>query len=127
MSQSAEPAAEAPKNILRERYLCLIGGELVPASTGRTFAIINPATGEKLADVPSCDEHDVHRAVTAAQSAFASWKKLTPVERAAYCRRFAERLRARVEVYAMLDALDLGSPLRAMRKDVASAAGLIDY
>ena len=127
MSQSAEPAAEAPKNILRERYLCLIGGELVPASTGRTFAIINPATGEKLADVPACDEHDVHRAVLAAQQAFLSWRKLTPVERAAYCRRFAERLRARVEVYAMLDALDLGSSLKAMRKDVASAAALIDY
>src|SRR3990172_6698418 len=120
-------ASTATSHILREQYLCLIGGELVRASSGRTFATTNPATGEKLADVPACDEHDVHRAVLAAQQAFLSWRKLTPVERAAYCRRFAERLRARVEVYAMLDALDLGSPLRAMRKDVASAAGLIDY
>ncbi|MBI4480345.1 MAG: aldehyde dehydrogenase family protein [Acidobacteria bacterium] len=127
MSQTAEPAPKPPKNILRERYLCLIGGELVPALSGRTSATINPATGEKLADVPACNADDVNRAVQAAHAAFASWKMLTPVERAAYCRRFVERLRERIETYATLDALDLGSPLQAMRKDVASAAALIDY
>lgn len=127
MSQTAEPATKAAASVLRERYHCLIGGELVPAVSGKTLVTINPATGEKLADVPACDAHDVHRAVLAAQNAFASWKKLTPVDRAAYLRRFAEQLRARAETYAMLDALDLGSPLQFMSKDVASAAALNDY
>ncbi|MBI3934791.1 MAG: aldehyde dehydrogenase family protein [Acidobacteria bacterium] len=127
MSQTMEPATRAGTQVLRDRYFCLIGGVMTPSGTGRTFTTMNPATGKKLADVPACDAADVNRAAEAAQAAFASWKKLTPVERAAYCRRFAERLRARSETYAMLDALDLGSPLQAMRKDVASAAALIDW
>ena len=67
--------------ILREKYLCLIGGELVPSHSGRSFASTNPATGEKLADVPACDAEDVSRAVEAAQAAYTSWKKLTPMKR----------------------------------------------
>ena len=127
MSQTTEPAARAGTSVVRERYHCLIGGELSAAASGNTFVTINPATGEKLADVPACDAHDVHRAVLAAHAAFATWRNLTPVERAVYLRRFAERLRARAESYAMLDARDLGSPLQFMRKDVASAAALNDY
>jgi acyl-CoA reductase-like NAD-dependent aldehyde dehydrogenase len=127
MSVSAELLARLPAVDLRNGCRCLIGGELVASQSGRTFASVNPATGEKLADIPACDQQDVGRAVAAAQQAFASWRKLTPVERAAYCRRFAERLRTRAETYAMLDALDLGSPLQAMRKDVASAAALLDW
>jgi len=122
-----KPAETSTASILRERYLCLIGGELAPSVSGETFVSINPATGEKLADVPACNADDVHRAAEAAHRAFTSWKGLTSVKRAAYCRRFAERLRARAATYAMLDALDLGSPLQAMRKDVASAAALIDW
>ena len=119
--------AKSPKSVLRDQYDCLIGGELVPSSSGKTFGTINPATGEKLADVPACDAEDVHRAIEAAHLAFGSWKNLTPLQRAGYCRRFAERLRVRVETYAMLDALDLGSPLRAMRKDVVAAAALNEW
>lgn len=127
MGQTVKSLTKSPTDVLRERYLCLINGELVQAGAGGTFASTNPATGEKLADVPACDADDVNRAVEAAHGAFASWKKLTPAERAACCRRFAERLRMRAEVYATLDALDLGSPLQAMRKDVASAAKSLDW
>jgi betaine-aldehyde dehydrogenase len=115
------------QRVLRDRYLCLIGGQFVAASGGKTLAALNPATGEKLADAPACDGNDVDRAVLAAQQAFASWRKLPPMERGAHCRRFAVRLRERAEAYALLDALNLGSPLQAMRKDVVSAAGLLDY
>src|SRR5215475_6329026 len=115
MTQTVEPAAKSgarptAKNaaeVLRERYLCMIGGEMVAAISGRTFPTLNPATGEKLADVPACGPEDVNRAVEAAHVAFPSWRKLTPRERAVYCRRFAEKFRARSETYAMLDTLDL--------------------
>ncbi|HWP85339.1 MAG TPA: aldehyde dehydrogenase family protein, partial [Terriglobia bacterium] len=127
MPQASPSLETVPQLLSAGEFRCLIGGALTPASSGRTFPTINPATQEKLADVPACDAVDVQNAVEAAQAAFASWKRLTPAERAAYCRRFAERLRARAETYALLDALDLGSPRRAMRNDVASAASLLDW
>src|SRR3972149_88687 len=104
MSQVIESAIKSA-SVLRSDYRCLIGGELVPAASGKTFAKHSPSTGEKLADVPDCDAGDVDRAVQAAQQAFAQWKRLTPTERGAYCRRFAQRLREKSETYAMLDAL----------------------
>jgi acyl-CoA reductase-like NAD-dependent aldehyde dehydrogenase len=127
MSLNQKLAEQSRGDVLRARYDCLIGGELAPAQSGRIFVSLNPATGEKLAEVPACGGEDVNRAVEAADDAFSSWKKMPAAERAACCRRFAERLRSRAETYALLDALDLGSPLQAMRKDVASAASLIDW
>ena len=76
MSQTAPPAAKSHTNVLREKFLCLVNGNLVPAESGKTFATTNPATGEKLAEVPACGAEDVSRAVEAAQAAYASWKKL---------------------------------------------------
>jgi acyl-CoA reductase-like NAD-dependent aldehyde dehydrogenase len=113
--------------MLRESYLCLIGGEWAAAESGKTFPTTNPATGEVLAEVPACDVHDVDHAVQAAEKAHFAWRRLTPPERAFYCRRFADRLRARADTYALLDALDGGNPLQMMRKDVSLAAALIDY
>lgn len=127
MSQIAEPAVGAHHPALREKYHCLIGGELVGSETGETFPSINPATGEKLADVPACKARDIDRAAQAAQKAFPAWRRLAPAERASYCRKFAERLRARKDVYAALDALDCGSPFSMMRVDVAGAAAQNDY
>ena len=127
MSQPSETAVKVPHSIVHKKYDCLIGGELVGAAGGKTFPTFNPATGEKLADVPDCQARDVDRAVEAARKAYPQWRRLTPPERAVYCRRFAERLRARAEVYATLDALDSGNSLQAMRSDVATAARMNDY
>ncbi|MBI4465508.1 MAG: aldehyde dehydrogenase family protein [Acidobacteria bacterium] len=127
MSQAMESAIKGGSTVLREKYGCLIAGELVSSEAGRTFSTFNPATGERLAEVPDCDECDVDRAVRAAHQAFFEWRKLTPTERGGFCRRFAEGLLARADVYAMLDALDGGNPVQAMRADVANAAKLLDY
>ena len=41
------------------RTEALIAGEFAPAASGATFATINPATGEHLAEIAACDEADV--------------------------------------------------------------------
>ncbi len=127
MSQLAETAVPSTQAVLRKNYYCLIGGELTGAASGKTVPTLNPATGERLADVPDCDEQDVHRAVEAAQKAYPAWRKLAPPERATYCRRFAQRLRARAEVYALLDALNGGNTIRSLRPDVEHAARMHEY
>lgn len=47
-----------------------INGEFVPASSGKTFAVSNPATEEVIAEVSEAEEIDIHRAVQAARRAF---------------------------------------------------------
>ncbi len=50
-----------------ERYENLVGGEWVGAADGATMEVLNPATGETIAKVPSCSAADVDRAVAAAK------------------------------------------------------------
>ena len=60
-----------------------IHGRFTPAHSGGTFETINPATGEVLAEVASCDAEDVDRAVVKAREAFerGAWSKMHPAER----------------------------------------------
>jgi hypothetical protein len=56
----------------------LVGGEFVEAEQGEWERIIDPATGEVIAEVPRCAEEDVDRAVEAASRAFDLWFETTP-------------------------------------------------
>src|SRR5690349_12155376 len=103
MKEATTEFTKAGTAVIRDDYRCLIGGKLVGASSGATVATHNPATGGKLADVPDCGPADVNRAVEAAHAACHGWRRLPPVERAAYIRKFAARLRERTETYAWID------------------------
>ena len=75
----------------------LIGGEWVPALSGKTLEIENPADGSIIAHVPDADEKDVDRAVRAAENGFKEWGRMTGVERATVLTRAAEILRDRLD------------------------------
>jgi betaine-aldehyde dehydrogenase len=65
-----------------KRQRMFVGGEFVEASSGETQAIVSPATGETLAEVPKASAGDVDRAVGAARRAFEeTWSDSTPSER----------------------------------------------
>ena len=55
-----------------------IAGAWVDAASGATDEVVNPATGEVIASVPSSDAVDVDAAVAAAKGASTSWRTLTP-------------------------------------------------
>src|SRR5215510_12016209 len=60
----------------------LINGQWVEAASGKTFASINPSTGETLAMVAEGDAEDINRAVVAARRAFEGpWSKFKPYDR----------------------------------------------
>lgn len=105
----------------------LIGGQIVPASSGKSDDAINPATGERLGKVPIGDAPDVDRAVAAANTAFADWRQVAPLERGAVLRRIADVLVENREELSRLDSLDNGSPLHEMQNDVAIAAYQLRY
>src|ERR1700692_518243 len=61
----------------------LINGKWVDAVSGKTFATINPATGETIAKVAEADAADVDKAVAAARAAFekGAWRKMSASQR----------------------------------------------
>lgn len=107
----------------------LIGGEWVPAQSGQTLASHNPATGEHLVDFARGQAEDVDRAVAAARAAFESgpWPRFSPTERQALLLRLADLVEANAEQLAMLDTLDMGSPIRHTRGSVAMLTDLLRY
>jgi betaine-aldehyde dehydrogenase len=93
-----------------------IDGQLVD-SDGESEAILNPATGEELAQAASSTPEDVDEAVAAARRAFASWSQTTPAERSQALLAMAERLEENGEELARLEALNAGKPLAAVTSD----------
>ena len=92
------------------RHQAFIDGAFVDAASGETFDCINPATNGVLAQVASCGEEDVNRAVAAARRAFdaGSWSRAAPGERKAVLLKLAELIRENLEEMALLDSLDMG-------------------
>ncbi|RBR25257.1 uncharacterized protein FIESC28_01992 [Fusarium coffeatum] len=89
----------------------LIDGELVEASDGNSFPLYDPATGEKVADVPEATKDDTNRAVAAAARAFPEWSALDPAKRGAYLKKLAALIREHTDELALLEAKSMGRPL----------------
>ena len=106
----------------------LIGGKWLEAASGSTFATINPATGETLAEVAEGDAEDVDRAVAAARAAFEGpWRKATPYDRQTALLRLAELVERHYDELASLDTLDMGAPLQRTRGMRQRAVGMLRY
>lgn len=106
-----------------------IDGAWTDGTGGRTWAITNPATGEHLADVAVAAAEDVDRAVRAARRAFdeGPWPQMDPLARGRMLHQLAERIRGRLEDFAMTDTLNVGKPIRDTRGfDVPCAADLFE-
>jgi 4-guanidinobutyraldehyde dehydrogenase / NAD-dependent aldehyde dehydrogenase len=94
-----------------------IDGRLVDAASGETFDCLSSRDGAKLADVASCDEEDVNRAVAAARSAFEDgrWRLMPPRERKKVLTRFAQLFEAHIDELAVLETLDMGKTITEAR------------
>ena len=60
-----------------------INGKWVNSLSGKTFATLNPATGQEICQIAEADAADIDLAVKAARKAFESgpWKKMSAAER----------------------------------------------
>jgi acyl-CoA reductase-like NAD-dependent aldehyde dehydrogenase len=108
----------------------LIDGQFVDPIEGGTFTVTNPATGEKLCEVPSATAADVDRAVKAARRAFESgpWSRMNPGERGKLLRRFSELLWERREEFALVESMNNGKTVReALRGDVGPGSATLSY
>jgi betaine-aldehyde dehydrogenase len=94
-----------------------IGSELVDPADGETEPILNPATGEVIANAPLSSAEDVDRAVKAARTAFDEWSVTTPGERAGMMLGLADAIEEHAEELAELEADNAGKPIAAFRED----------
>src|SRR3954452_22145055 len=94
-----------------------IDGAFVDAASSETLAVLNPATGEELAQEPVSSREDVDRAVAAARKAFGAWSKTTPAERQAALLKLADVIEEHADELADLEARNAGKPLQAFKDD----------
>ena len=94
----------------------LIGGRLTRGQ-GPTEAILDPATGAKIAAVPEAAPEQVNAAVEAAEQAFGAWAAMAPKDRAALLLRIADHLDSEAADYAALESQNTGKPLAAVLSD----------
>lgn len=91
------------------------------------FPVVNPATGETIAEVPMASAADLDAALDAADKGFKLWRA-TPVEqRAAVLKKAAALIRERAEAIATLLTLEQGKLLSEARAEVLSSAQIFDW
>ncbi|MGH8471183.1 MAG: aldehyde dehydrogenase family protein [Gammaproteobacteria bacterium] len=108
----------------------LIDGEWVPAASGKTFPVYNPATGEVIAQVAEGDREDIDRAVKAARRAFESgrWPAMSPSQRSKLIWRIGDSILDHLDEFAELESLDNGKPFAVAKvADVPLAADMFHY
>ena len=89
----------------------VVDGRLVQASSGETYDVVDPTTGEVYATAPRSGAQDVDDAYRAAAAAFESWGDSTPSERQRALLRIADALEARAREFVEVESRDTGKPL----------------
>ena len=108
-----------------------INNEFVPAVSGKRFPVINPATGEKIADVAEADAADIDKAVKAARAAFhkdSEWRRMDPSARGRLMHKYADLIERDRVYLASLESMDNGKPYKvAYVPDLSSVIDCFRY
>lgn len=128
MASVMSPAKESRVAVSATKLL--INNRWVPSESGKTFATVNPATGEEICQIAEADAADVEKAVKAARRAFehGPWRKLPASERGRMLHRLADLIEKHADELAALESLDNGKPVSiAKAVDVAATVGCFRY
>jgi aldehyde dehydrogenase (NAD+) len=106
-----------------------INGKSAPAVSGSTSPVLDPATNQPIARVPSGAKEDVDAAVESAQAAFEAptWHDLDPSKRGRLLWLLGQQVRDAFEELARLESLNVGKPLREAKGDIAYVYKLFEY
>jgi len=107
-----------------------IDGQFVDSVGGERFTVINPTTGNPLAEVSAGGGADIDLAVAAAKRSFGSrvWSRKAPRERMAVLANYARLIENNAERFSLLDTLCMGKPIRDMVSgDVPASATTFAY
>lgn len=105
----------------------LIGGSFASAADGKTFDVVDPATEEVIAQVPSAGPSDIDQALVAASSGLRSLKQLSAWDRSACLRQVSVLLRDWADDIARIMTREQGKPLAEARAEVLASADQFDW
>ena len=89
--------------------------------------VIEPATEQVLAEIPSAGVEEADAAIARAKAAFPEWRDVAPGDRARLLRRFASLVEERVDELATLEARNVGKPIADARGEVGMVADVFNY
>ena len=104
-----------------------VGGNWVDAVEGGTMEVLNPATGDVIAEVPRGTQGDVDRAVEAAKKALPEWLETTPGERQEVLLKLAAVIDDNAEELAEIESRNVGKPLSYAREEMPVSADNIRF
>lgn len=125
---SAGLATRYLQNLRRRDFLtgaALVDGQW--AAGGERDHVIDPATGEEIADVARCGAEEMKVAIAAAERSFPGWRELLPARRGAILRAWASLMLEHEEELAILVTSEQGKPLAEARQEIAYGAGFLDW
>jgi succinate-semialdehyde dehydrogenase/glutarate-semialdehyde dehydrogenase len=109
------------------RTQCYVDGQWCAAANGKTFSVTNPATGERIAEVPDMSAAETRRAIEAADAALPGWRSKTAKERSNVLRRWFELVMAAQDDLGALLTAEQGKPLGEARGEIAMGAAFIEW
>ncbi|SFB44849.1 aldehyde dehydrogenase (NAD+) [Cohnella sp. OV330] len=110
-----------------KKVLNYINGKWTESATGKFLPVINPATGETLAEVTQSAAEEVDLAVQAAVAAQKSWRLVPAPERAEALYKVAHLLKARKEELAQILTSEMGKVIDEGRGEVQEAIDMAYY
>ncbi|MBB3859294.1 succinate-semialdehyde dehydrogenase/glutarate-semialdehyde dehydrogenase [Novosphingobium hassiacum] len=105
----------------------IIDGQRVAGEGRRTHAVVNPATGETIGELPLADAADLDRALETAAKGFRIWRDSTPQQRAAVLQGAARLMLERQEDLARIATMEEGKTLPEARIEVMMNVGLFNF
>ncbi|MGG1662054.1 aldehyde dehydrogenase family protein [Brevibacillus sp. NRS-1366] len=110
-------------------YKQLINGEWTASSSGETIERRSPATGEVVAKFFLGTIEDTQQAIAAARTAFGNgpWPRMSGAERGRILHRLAQLVRENLERLALIEAQEVGKPIKEARGEMEMCISLIEY
>src|SRR6266508_1241536 len=109
------------------RRQAYVDGKWIDADSDETFPVLDPATGETLADVPRMGAAEARRAIAAAERAYPAWRALSAKQRSRCLRRLADLMLERRDELATLLVAEQGKPLAEAEVEVDYAASFYEW
>jgi acyl-CoA reductase-like NAD-dependent aldehyde dehydrogenase len=104
-----------------------INGQLVSASAGASFAVIDPATEEQIGEIAEATPEDIGLAINVANQAQRGWRKVNHHRRAELLHEVARRVMADRPLVAEMLTREMGKPFKESADEVSWSASAIDY
>ncbi|MCB2149445.1 MAG: NADP-dependent succinate-semialdehyde dehydrogenase, partial [Deltaproteobacteria bacterium] len=113
------------QNLLRQK--AWVDGRWIDAASGNTITVTNPADGSIVGRVPSLSATETREAITAADKAFAEWRRMPAKDRSAFLMKWYNLMMAHQEDLAVILTSEQGKPLPEAKGEIAYAASFVQW